>query len=272
MIFTQTRALGDIKPRGRPRLNTNHPLGRGMVSGLLFNEAHENTWEVRDSVYGREWTLIEGLGGGDRGEDRRGYFFRPNPTSQGIWASKDHFNIADYPFTLACHFNATFVLNNLSPVMDIGNDSVVVNYAVASSNDANDYVALFTRNGGSSTDSSTIVMDGRHTAVGVWRSATDRELFVDGKSAATGTASIAFNGNRFGLAGLVDSTPSQSWFSPIYWAYFYDRALSAHEAWDLHHRPYSMWLPGSTTVFMETVGGVAPAAGLRTLATTGAGI
>ncbi len=104
--------------------------------------------------------------------------------------TRDAQAISAYPFTLACRFRTSATGGNMVDFADKSESNVY--YYIGISGDGK--VDIVVRNTGLVFASSTASFnDGEwHTAVGIFTSATERELFVDNASVATSTTSVTF--------------------------------------------------------------------------------
>lgn len=98
--------------------------------------------------------------------------------------------LTGYPFSVAAWFNiSSSNTGTLWGHSESGSDSQYMQIRVADS-----VIQLIARNTSFiAATGTTIVDDGEwHIAIGIWRSATDREIYVDGISEATSSTSVTF--------------------------------------------------------------------------------
>lgn len=138
--------------------------------------------------------------------------------------------ITGYPFTMAGLFRAGTA----------DADRFMFDYATTATNDTNYALGsgggiawLVARNvtGFSPITGSTDIQGRLHFLVGVFRSPTDRELYVDGVSEATQSTNVPFTNqpDRVSLFRAGDSTPSNFSEGRVLLPTFWDRALSDSE-------------------------------------------
>ena len=221
---------GRQKPPPGIRLNSGHGLANGLIGRWLFNEG------------GGLW--VNDLAGNNGGVLTNGPTWaagRFGPALQfdsvDALVTISFTRITGYPFTLSVWTQATAGANGSPP------------RALTLGKGATQYFSIgWTGTGGQpvlagrnavfdAITATTIGLNIWTYLVGVFRSATDRELFVNGKSGATDTSSVteltdattiqigsAFTGS---LSGTVED------------ARVYNRALLPSEIWQLYVAPFA---------------------------------
>jgi len=119
--------------------------------------------------------------------------------------------ISAYPFTLAAKVRGypTAAADALLALVDASADNV--QYGILTDASGNFGVRARNTTADDAHESGTQYDDGSlHVVAAVFRSATDREVFVDGVSVATDTASVAFNSavDRVCIGAFVGATPA----------------------------------------------------------------
>lgn len=194
-----------------------------------------------------------------------------------------HKTITGYPFTFTAWMRPVS-----SAILGAGvvfSDSTVSNinfsvggFVIGSPN----RFELFARNGSNNSISSTtdVVTGTWYSVVGVFNSATNRELFIDGVSQGTDTVSVTFPSTLdvTGVGRLGDSTPSAYLTSDIAYVRIFDYALTQSDIYSMILDPDSIssglvWkldLTNASTPGEDTSGngwnatGTAPAASTQT--------
>lgn len=142
--------------------------------------------------------------------------------------------VSNYPFTIACWFNANNVTAN-GALAGICDDSGTGNFHMleASGAQAGDPVSAYTQAGGAggrnSTSTSYSASVWNHGA-GVWASATDRRVFLNGGGKATQATSRAYGTpNRTFVGSLHHSSPTEFFPGRIAEVGFWNAALTDAE-------------------------------------------
>ncbi|MCH7939270.1 MAG: hypothetical protein IID13_05950 [Candidatus Marinimicrobia bacterium] len=138
--------------------------------------------------------------------------------------------VSGYPFVLLAVFRTdTTVTNILVSLMDKSVHNIQFYLRIASFGT----VEIGARNTTNQSVTSTETYnDGKtHTALAIFRSATDRELFVDGASVASDTASVIYPSSvdRYSVGRFGDASPDQYFKGEIFLAQVFDRGLTADE-------------------------------------------
>ncbi|WP_406662141.1 LamG-like jellyroll fold domain-containing protein [Methanolobus sp. ZRKC3] len=146
--------------------------------------------------------------------------------------------ISGYPFTISAWVKTT----------DSGSDQAIANIADSSHNkkyygiyvDSSGKASLMARKTQEKRIIGSTINDGNwHHVVGVFTSANDRTLYVDGLINGTDTATVNFDVNvdRWAFGRWTDSTPSNYFDGSIDEVKLWDRALNATEVQQLYLNP-----------------------------------
>jgi hypothetical protein len=170
--------------------------------------------------------------------------------------------IAGYPFTLSASIQTTATQDdNFVFIGDrnLGNE----NFAIGLSSTGVAYI--FARNTTVRQDLGTkIINDGRsHTIVGVFVSATERLLYVDGRLEATGTVSVIDDiiFNTIALGQLADASPGRFYDGIISTTSVISREILAQEVKDQFDFPWRDYERNNLILWAAAQGGVTPTVG-----------
>jgi len=135
-------------------------------------------------------------------------------TSASDKVENTSFSLTGYPFTMAVKANVNSFSSGQGLIGIVDKSVVNVNYGILKQASTTTGFRIFARNT-SFTGSNGAT--GRNTGqwyflVAVFRSATDRELFIDGSSDVTSATSVTYNSNvdAVSVGQLTDSTPTDS--------------------------------------------------------------
>ncbi len=224
------------KPPLGSQIDWGHPLSKGLVACFLMNERGGN---IVQDIANRK----NGISAGAIFSKEGIYFSTTNNT----YVRTGENLIIQYPFTLVVRFFPTLVTTR-QKLMYIGNGAVTNQYFGLGLNfelnikkyylDARNTGALFT------VSNTSIVLNKWHTLVGVYKSSTIRELYLDGKYEALGIDSVTIPSmDRLTFGRDDDSTPLYPFTGNISFGYLYNRALSPQEIQQLYIEPYCFIKP-----------------------------
>ena len=213
------------------RYNETKPEEGGIVSRWQLNEntgtiAYDSAGDNDGTISGATWTT--GVNGSallfDGSDD---------------YVEIDGQIITDYPFTMSTWIKAEFAWAD--QVIFDGADSSFSNsyYGIYVSYGEGGRVGIGARNPATQTVfGETVVTDGEwHHVVGVFASATDRRLYVDGVSEANDTTSVSYSTDvdKWTIGRWGDSTPKSYFKGVIDEVSLYGTALSAEEVGELYN-------------------------------------
>ena len=232
-------------------LNPADPLSDGLRAVWAFSGRHDTT--VFDMANNYHLTRRAGAGtattatGPQKVFTPEGLAYNADGSDDNFYAQTD-LGITGYPMTMMSrfiHYPGEF--SNLFSLCDVSTDT---NYIAILGRDT-DVARMMVRAGGTedATSGTSNIADGRpHTVIAVFRSATNRELYVDGVSEATDATSRAYPSgiDNVGIFALNDTSSSYYESNGFLMAAAWNRDLVPHEIRLLQTDPYRMIRPSSS--------------------------
>lgn len=233
-------------PKTGVQLNSGHPLSQGLVGYWLLNEMGGN------KAYDISGRNVDGTLTNGPIYNNDGLIFDGNNdyVKAGVRST-----IQGFPFTLCGWVRNTVTDTSFRTILCIGSNTANRGWFTIQ---ARPFSATTTRfgiaadnndlGGGTDDHQNTTNFSGStwHFVVGVFASATDRRLYIDGNLLASQTTSVTFNagvttGSTFIGALNLRGSP----FAGKYWLgqaknlRIYNRALTQNEIMDLYVNPYA---------------------------------
>lgn len=154
--------------------------------------------------------------------------------------SGPHIDITAYPFSMCGWFRSSGAAAAGVAMSDssVSNVNLAIGPAILTVNE----MGIFARNGASNEFTVSVDSNTWYHVAGVFNSATDRELFINGVSQGTDTGSVTFPSGLdvSGVGRLGDSTPSAYFNGEMAYVRIFNSALSSTDINNLMLNPDSV--------------------------------
>jgi hypothetical protein len=248
--YRKSKPRGNIKPPAGSAVNWGDPISNGLVRCWLVNDG--GGLYVTDIAKGNRGTLTNGP---TWTAGMNGQSIRFDGSDDYIAVSKTIPTVPDFPFTLSAWVEGNTSDTAYRKILTVGSDTANRGWFLISARPFSSTIMRFgieadnnDLGGGTETYNDTTNFSGSrwYFVVGVFSSATDRRLYVNGNLLASRTGSVTFNpaiatGTTFIGAGNLRGSPvaSSRWLGRIDNARVWRRALLPSEIQRLYTEPFA---------------------------------